>query len=140
MPPPSKPSFWPFLKELIFNNQPITEFIKNNKLLSFSILLNLVFFMVCLFSMEQSIQKAKTVTELKTQLQHKPVQPTGFNSCSEAVTRVEELYKKLYKLYNDCQNAPSPIPYIPVPKKEPAIPTRAQSSDDSLKRKLDAIR
>ena len=139
MPSPNRPSFWPFIKELFFNKQSVTGFIKDNKLLSFSFLANVIFIAVCLFALEQTIQKTKQILDLRNENRNLKGLTSKID-CGLELEKAQQSYDKLYKLYATCQNNDnSPIPQ-PKPKRDPVIITRPLMSDDSLKRKLDDIR
>jgi hypothetical protein len=139
------PSLLPFIQEVFGIKQPFTAFVKRNKLLSFAILLNIVFFIIVLFSMEQDVRKAREVSELKRQLatQHVAAAVTPDTQCIGDLVELDAEYRLVNKLYATCMlrsgsNAPK-TPSRPVRDKDPVIVQRS-SADDSLKRKLEAIR
>ena len=114
------PSLLPFIQEVFGIKQPFTDFVKRNKLLSFAILLNIVFFIMVLFSIV-----------------------TPDRQCANQLLELDAEYRQITMLYNTCMlrpgpNAPKPAPR-PVRNKDPVIVPRT-SGDDTLKRKLEAIR
>lgn len=141
---PARPSFWPFIKELLFNNQPITEFIRNNKLLSFSILLNFIFFFVCLFALEQTIQKAKAVGSLKEKHSSYSVcrEKEINDECNIKLNKADERYEKLYSIYTENMNqGPKPKRNNQPIKKKFILPRNADDgNNEKTNRKLDNIR
>lgn len=139
------PSLLPFIQEVFGIKQPFTAFVKRNKLLSFAILLNIVFFIIVLFSMEQDIRKACEVSELKRKLaDHSALAiVTPDKQCANQLLELDAEYRQITMMYNTCMlrpgpNAPKPAPR-PVRNKDPVIAPRT-SGDDTLKRKLEAIR
>lgn len=139
------PSLLPFIQEVFGIKQPFTDFVKRNKLLSFAILLNIVFFIIVLFSMEQDIRKAREVSELKRKLadQSAVAIVTPDKQCANQLLELDAEYRQITMMYNTCMlrpssNAPKPAPR-PVRNKDPVIAPRT-SGDDTLKRKLEAIR
>jgi hypothetical protein len=137
----ARPSLLPFIQEVFGVKQPFTAFVKRNKLLSFALLLNVLFFTVTLFNMEQNILKAKEVADLKRKLSSGIALLPNRGDCSTGLTALHDDYRQLNRLYGECissNDSPPPIPK-PTRNKDPVIIQRGLS-DDSLKRKLDAIR
>lgn len=137
----ARPSLLPFIREVFGVKQPFTAFVKRNKLLSFTLLLNVLFFTMTLFSMEQNIRKAKEVTDLKAKLKSGIAIIHNNSECSTNLAALHDDYNRLNRLYRDCMSTNDTPPPIPKPtrNKDPVIIQRGLS-DDSLKRKLDAIR
>ena len=134
-------SLLPFISEVFGVKQPFTAFVKRNKLLSFALLLNVLFFTVTLFSMEQNIRKAKEVTDLKAKLNNGIAIIPNNNECNTNLAALHDDYNRLSRLYGNCMSSNDTPPPVPEPtrNKDPVIIQRGLS-DDSLKRKLDAIR
>ena len=91
--------------------------------------------------MEQNIRKAKEVTDLKAKLNSGIATIPNNSECNTNLTALLDDYNRLSRLYGECissNNSPPPIPK-PTRNKDPIIIQRGLS-DDSLKRKLDAIR
>ena len=137
----ARPSLLPFIQEVFGVKQPFTAFVKRNKLLSFAILLNILFFTATLFSMEQNIRKAKEIADLKSRITGGSSAPLVENNCNAALSAVHDDYRRLNRLYGECMSSTDLPPPVPKPtrNKDPVIIQRGLS-DDSLKRKLDAIR
>jgi hypothetical protein len=139
------PSLLPFIQEVFGIKQPFTDFVKRNKLLSFAILLNIVFFIIVFFSMEQDIRKAREVSELKHKLAEHPLVATvkPDTQCISDLVGLDAEYRRINTLYTACMlraghPTPNPVPR-PVRDKDPVITPRS-TGDDTLKRKLEAIR
>lgn len=137
------PSLLPFIQEVFGIKQPFTDFVKRNKLLSFAILLNIMFFIIVLFSMEQNVRKAREVSELNRKLTDHLTAAATANQCAGDLIALNDQYNRTTALYNTCMlradsTDPKPVPR-PVRNKDPVIAPRS-SGDDNLKRKLEAIR
>ena len=94
-----------------------------------------------LFTMEQNIRKAKEVTDLKAKLNSGIAIIPSNSECSTNLAALHDDYNRLNRLYGECissNDSPTPIPK-PTRNKDPIIIQRGLS-DDTLKRKLDAIR
>lgn len=92
--------------------------------------------------MEQNIRKAKEVADLKTKLNSGVTIIPNNSDCNTNLTALHDDYRRLNRLYGECMSSndttPPPVPK-PTRNKDPVIIQRGLS-DDSLKRKLDAIR
>ena len=135
------PTLLPFIREVFGVKQPFTAFVKRNKLLSFALLLNVLFFTMTLFTMEQNIRKAKEVADLKAKLNSGIAIIPNNSECNTNLAAIHDDYNRLSRLYGDCMSTNDTPPPVPKPtrNKDPIIIQRGLS-DDSLKRKLDAIR
>jgi hypothetical protein len=147
MPPPAKIAIWPFIKELLFNKTPIMEYIKRNRLITGLFIAVIILVFTNLFITEQAIRLSNmthnktNITVLENQITHlKSLVNENELSAANLVEcryQLDLVNKKLLTTSKECP--PTPNPNSRRREKESFIPPRS-FTDDSLRRKLDAIR
>lgn len=148
MPPPAKIAILPFIKELIFNKQPVMEYIKRNKLITGLFIAVVILVFVNLFITEQAIRLSNASQNntrnplLEQEILRLKNTLNGYANIDNdlALCRSELLISKTKKpdLLTACPDKPN-TPTSPTRSKEVFIQPRG-TADDSLRRKLDAIR
>jgi len=142
MPSQPKPSLWPLIKEMFFNQKELTDYIRRHKLISFLIAVVVVLFVLVLFSTEQSIQQNDRNTVLRAQVAG--LLKDGSSDCTTQALSAAEDYRRVNRLLDQCQNARAAPPAPkPKPRREPVtalVPRHVTDDESALKRKLDAIR
>lgn len=146
MPPPARIALWPFIKELLFNKTPIMEYIKRNRLITGLFIAVIILVVVNLFITEQAIRlsnmsqnKTNTapleneIARLKKELSLTDLDRATLTECRYQLDTVNK------KLLTATKCPPPNSPSEHRRNKETFIPPRSYG-DDSLRRKLDAIR
>ncbi len=144
MSPPKKIALLPYLAKEVFNiHQPIHEYIKRNKLVAGLFISCVILFISFLFAKEQVIK-----------LSNKPVNTALVKEVSELQKKLEA-YQSLNKDLEMCKSEliNKPIPIItnsncsdnqpnpqPVNRKNKETAILNRVSEDTLKKKLEAIR
>jgi len=142
MPTPKKPDLWPFLKEIFFNKTSLAGYIGRHKLAAFLSFTNTCLIVMLLFISEQAVRSKGSEHELRLKLEaaeKKALEPSSYNECRADLSYWQENYRKLSQSYKKCPDE-DPRPPPPKREREPALPARDLTTDDSLRRKLDAIR
>lgn len=160
MPPPQKPSIWPFIKEIFFDKETVVGFIKRHKIVTLLTVANLLLFFMLMFITEQSVMSKRTENRIKQEyallkLQYEQRQNCAmdavearndYDQCRGDLEYTQEDYRRVTQALNHCmaakpvgQSTP-PQPPKPKPKPDPVIVNRSSGSDDDIRRKLEAIR
>lgn len=156
--PPSllKGVIWAFIKEAFFNRKTLPGFAHRNKLAALLAITNTLLFFMLLFMSEQAFQHQGKSLALKQRIelldrQNKQLvrSDTDLQSCRTQMDFIQEDYRKVSHSLSMCIATQTARPARPEdgtppkpnnrPKPPPVIPPRTYT-DDSLKRKLDAIR
>lgn len=145
MPPPAKIALWPFIKELLFNKTPIMEYIKRNRLITGLFIAVIILVVINLFITEQAIrlsnmsQNKTNITLLENEITRLK-QALSLSDLDKA--NLVECRYQLDAVNKTLLDTKCPVPNTPSQHrrdKETFIPPRSYG-DDSLRRKLDAIR
>lgn len=148
MPAPAKISLLPFIKELFFNKQSVVEYIKRNRLITGLFFTVIILVFANLFITEQAIRLSNStqnnvdntllqqeITRLKNTLANNANNDVALTAC---LSDKEQLEKAATQSTVRCPLPPRrPTnhprdPIVVLPQREP--------HDDSLRKKLDAIR
>ena len=160
MPPPQKPSIWPFIKEIFFDKETVVGFIKRHKIVTLLTVTNLLLFFMLMFITEQSVMSKRSELKVKQEyallkLQYEQRQNCALDAekarndyvqCRGDLEYTQEDYRRVSQALNRCMEAKPvgqstpPAPQKPKPKPEPVIVNRSPSNDDDIRRKLEAIR
>lgn len=141
MPPPNRISILPFLKEVFFSKQPLSGYIKRNKLVTGLFLTSLIMFILVLFVSEQALklnnnplllsqkEEINILTKQLSEYKNKDVLLQQCLSDKEKTTCTNTV------ITGTKRRSPKPEKQ---PPKEPTILNR--NYDNSLEKKLNSIR
>lgn len=160
MPPPQKPSIWPFIKEIFFDKETVVGFIKRHKIVTFLTVTDLLLFFMLMFMTEQSVMSKRSeftvkqeigILKLKLEQRQNCAQDAenarnDYLQCRGDLEYTQEDYRRVSQALTRCNDvkplghSTPPSPDKPRPRPEPAIITRHSSDDEDIRRRLDAIR
>lgn len=148
MPAPAKISLLPFIKELFFNKQSVVEYIKRNRLITGLFFAVIILVLANLFITEQAIRLSNStqnnvdntllhqeIAKLKNALSTTSGNEAALSACLLDKQRLE---KVATQSTSRCPSSPKrPTNH---PRDSIVVLPQRETAEDSLRKKLDAIR
>ncbi len=139
---------WTFFIE-VFGKQALVNFFKRNKTIAFLCFTNTFLLILFLYMLEQAKLHEHAVVILSNKLDVAGIALENYETlrmnlknCQGDVENQQEAVRRLGTAYNLClQNSGKQPPRPPRPRgRDPAVINRHPTPDETLRRKLDAVR